>query len=69
MLSIDLYDLGRDYLQGYCDQIRSVTLKTAAQAARDHLHPDALVTLVLGPAAQCAEALRELGPVQVINEI
>ncbi len=69
VLSIDLYDLGRDYLKGYCDQIRGVTLKTAAQAARDHLHPDALVTLVMGPAAQCGEALRELGPVQIINEI
>ena len=55
--------------KGYCDKIRDVTLKTAAQAARDHLHPDALVTLVMGPAAQCAEALKELGPVQTIHEI
>jgi zinc protease len=69
VLSIDLYDLGRDYLRGYCDEIRSVTLETAAQAAREHLQPSALVTLVMGPAAQCAEALRELGPVQIINEI
>ncbi len=69
VLSIDLYDLGRDYLKGYCDKIIDVTLKTAAQAARDHLHPEALVTLVMGPAAQCAEALKELGPVQTIHEI
>ena len=69
VLSIDLYDLGLDYLKGYCDKIRSVSLQTAARAARDHLHPDALITLVLGPAAQCAEALKELGPVQIINEI
>lgn len=69
LLSIDLYDLGLDYLQGYCDKIRSVTLQGAAQAAQDHLFPDALVTLVMGPAAQCAEALKELGPVQIINEI
>ena len=69
VLSIDLYDLGLDYLKGYCEQIRGVTLKTAAQAAQDHLDPEALVTLVMGPAAQCAEALKELGPVQIINEI
>ncbi len=69
VLSIDLYDLGRNYLRGYCDKIRSVSLQTAAQAARDHLRPDALVTLVLGPAAQCAEALKELGPVQTIHQI
>lgn len=69
VLSIDLYDLGRDYLKGYCDQIRAVSPQTAAQAGQDHLHPESLVTLVMGPAAQYADALRELGPVQIINEI
>ena len=34
VISMDLYDLGRDYLKRYCDQIRAVTLKTAAQAAQ-----------------------------------
>lgn len=69
VLSIDLYDLSRDYLKGYCDQIRDVTLEASAQAAQTHLHPEDLVTLVMGPAAQCAEALKELGPVQIIHEI
>jgi zinc protease len=68
VISMDLYGLGRDYLKRYCDQIRNVTLKTAAQAAREHLQPENLVTLVMGPAAQCAEALRELGPLQIIDE-
>jgi zinc protease len=69
VLAIDLYGLGRDYLRRYCEQIRGVALKSVAQAAQDHLHPDALVTLAMGPAALCAEALKELGPVQKINEI
>ena len=69
VLSIDLYDLGRDYLKGYCDKIRDVNLKTAAQSAQDHLHPDALVTLVMGPAAQCADALQELGTVQILENL
>jgi predicted Zn-dependent peptidase len=68
-LSIDLYDLGTDYLKHYCDQIRGVTLKTAAAAAREHLQPDNLVTLVMGPAAVCAEALQNLGPVKILAEI
>jgi len=68
-ISIDLYDLGADYLKRYCDQIRRVTLKTAAGAARNHLQPDNLVTLVMGPAAICAEALRDLGPVKILDEI
>jgi zinc protease len=69
LLSMDLYDLGADYLKRYCDQIRAVDLKTAARTARAHLQPDNLVTLVMGPASRCAEALRELGPVQIIPEI
>lgn len=69
MLSIDLYDLGTDYLKRYCDQIRGVTLKSAAAAAQKHLQPDNLVTFVMGPAAVCAEALRNLGPVKILDEI
>jgi zinc protease len=68
LLSMDLYDLGRDYLKKYCDQIRAVTLEAAARAAQIHLHPESLVTLVMGPASQCAAALQELGPVTFITE-
>jgi zinc protease len=69
VMSIDLYDLGTDYLKRYCDQIRNVTLDSAAAAARDHLHPDDLVILVMGPAAVCAEALGNLGPLKILHEI
>ncbi len=69
LLSIDLYDLGTDYLKRYCDQIRRVTLKSAAAAAQEHLQPENLVTMVMGPAARCADALSDLGPVQILNEI
>ncbi len=69
MLSMDLYDLGTDYLKNYCEQIREVDLKSAAAAASAHLQPDRLVTLVMGPAARCADALRDLGPLKILDEI
>jgi len=69
VMNIDLDDLGTDYLKNYCEQIRGVTLKAAARAAQNHLHPDRLVTLVMGPAAVCADALRHLGPVEILDEI
>ncbi len=69
MLSMDLYDLGTDYLKNYCEQIREVDLQAAAAAARAHLQPDLLVTLVMGPAARCADALRDLGPLKILDEI
>jgi zinc protease len=69
VLSMDLYDLGMDYLKNYCEQIQEVNLDAAAAAARDHLHPENLVTLVMGPAAHCADALRDLGPLKILDEI
>jgi zinc protease len=69
VLSIDLYDLGTDYLTNYCEHIRNVNLKSAAAAAQEHLQPGQLVTLVMGPAARCAEALGDIGPLTILNEI
>ncbi|MFW6123225.1 MAG: M16 family metallopeptidase, partial [Thermodesulfobacteriota bacterium] len=67
VLNIDLYDLGLDYLSRYCENIQGVTLEAAQQAARTHLQPEALVTLVVGPAARCRAALEELGALTVIE--
>lgn len=68
VLSIDLHDLGPDYLKFYCDRIRGVTPEAARLAALTHLKPEALVTLVVGPAAQCREALEELEPVKLLED-
>ena len=67
VLNIDLYDLGLDYLSRYCENIEGVTLEAAQQVAQTHLHPEALVTLIVGPAARCRASLEELGAVTVIE--
>jgi zinc protease len=67
VLNIDLYDLGLDYLSRYCENIQGVTLEAAQQTARTHLQPEALVTLVVGPAARCRSSLEELGTVTVVE--
>jgi len=69
VISLNLYDLGADYLKRYCERIRGVSLQDAARAAREHLHPEALVTLVLGPASQCAADLEKEGPLKMVDEI
>lgn len=69
VLLMDLYDLGLDYLSRYCERVQGVTLEAAQQAARTHLQPDSLVTLVVGPAAQVRESLEELGPVNLLPDI
>jgi zinc protease len=69
VISLDLYDLGDDYLRRYGEQILAVTLADAARATRDHLHPEALVTLVMGLACQCAADLEKVGPLKIVDEI
>jgi len=67
VVSMDLYDLGWDYLRRYRERIQEVTLTAAQAAARKHLQPEALVTLVVGPAAQCAKDLEALGAMEIID--
>ncbi len=67
VVSMDLYDLGWDYLRQYRERIQEVTLDAARDAARKHLQPDSLVALVVGPADQCAKDLEALGPVEIIS--
>ncbi|MEW6658517.1 MAG: pitrilysin family protein [Thermodesulfobacteriota bacterium] len=67
VVSMDLYNLGWDYLRRYRERIQEVTLSAAQEAARKHLQPDALVALVVGPAAQCAKDLEGLGPLEMIS--
>ncbi len=67
VVSMDLYNLGWDYLPRYRERIQEVTLKSAQQAALEHLQPDALVALVVGPTSQCAKDLEALGPLTIIS--
>jgi len=69
VVAVDLYDLGLDYLNRYPDAMEAVTLAEVQAAAREHLHPEALATLVVGPAALCREALEAICPVNLIDEI
>ncbi len=68
VLTIDLHDLGLDYLKLYCDRILGVTQEAAREAAHHHLKPENLVTLVVGPASQCRESLEKLGPVEILED-
>jgi zinc protease len=69
VVAMDLYDLEPDYLHHYCRRLREVTLEAAQAAARQHLHPEELVALVVGPAQTCAADLEALGPLNLLHEI
>lgn len=62
-----LHNLPDDYYSRYRSRVRAVTREQAAAAARRHLRPDELCTVVVGDADQIADQLDEAGagPVSV----
>ena len=68
LLSIDLHNLGNDYLKLYRQRILEVNQAATQAAAQKYLQPEALVTLVVGPAEKCLRTLEKLGPVHIMAE-
>jgi zinc protease len=64
---IAVYGLPDDYFQSYRERILAVTADDVLRAARDHLHPDRLVTVVVGDAAELRDSLEEFGEVRVMQ--
>jgi zinc protease len=67
LLSIDLYDLGSDYLNFYRPNILAVDQAATLAAAQKYLHPESLVILVVGPVEKCRKDLEQIGPVNNIT--
>jgi zinc protease len=49
LLTMERYQLGLDYLQGYEKMIRKVTAESVLEASRQYLDPDRLVISTAGP--------------------
>lgn len=49
LAQMQYFGLGDDYIDRYAERVRAVTLDDVRRAARAHLHPDALVQVVVGP--------------------
>jgi predicted Zn-dependent peptidase len=61
------YGLPDDYWESFRTRIRSVTPEQSLTAARAHIHPDQMVVVLVGEAAQIAEPMRAYGAVTVTN--
>jgi zinc protease len=68
LISIDLHDLGGDYLKLYRQRILEVDHHATQDVARKYLKPDSLVILVVGPAEMCLKDLEKLGPVRILTQ-
>jgi predicted Zn-dependent peptidase len=62
-----VYGLPDDYWETYRGAIREVDAQEALTAAREYIHPDRSVVVVVGRASEVLEPLRRWGPVSVVN--
>jgi len=52
---VEYFGLGDDYIEKYAERVRAVTLDDVRKAAAEYLRPDAMVQVVVAPAAPLAE--------------
>jgi len=61
---VEFYQLPRDYLQTYIENLKAVTLEEAKQAAKKYFHHDDVIIVVLTPAKETRPSLETLGKVE-----
>ncbi len=49
LASMQLYDVGLDYIENYTDLINTISLDDVNRSARKYIHPDKLNTVIVGP--------------------
>lgn len=62
---IELYGLGRDYVHRFPARLRRVTQEDVARVAEKYLSPQHLLIVIVGRAQGLADALKDLGTVEV----
>jgi zinc protease len=70
MSELVLYGLPQDYWQRLNQEVHEVTAEMAMLAAKNHLHPEALLIVVVGDREKIEPKLRELqlGNVEVLTQ-
>jgi zinc protease len=60
LATLVVYDLPNDYYEAYRRNVRAVSAEDVLRAARQHLHPDQLQTVVVGDARVIRQTVGEL---------
>jgi zinc protease len=67
VVELIMYDLTLDEWQTYVDRVKAVDGTMATEAARDHLHPDALLVVVVGDRKKIEPELKSLELGEIID--
>jgi zinc protease len=65
IIQAELHGLGLDYLSSYPQRVAGLSLEEISRAAREHLHPQDLLTVVVGRAESFHRSFEAMGPVEV----
>lgn len=65
LANLVIYGLSPDYYDTYRMRVREITTDDVLQAARNHLHPERLQTVIVGDAAAIKEAVAQLQPGEI----
>lgn len=67
IVNLDVYDLPENSLDTYRARVNAITTDDTARLARERLHPDRAVIVLVGPAEAIVPQLEGLGPVEVVE--
>jgi predicted Zn-dependent peptidase len=67
LAELEIYDLPRDFFNSYVQHVMAVTAEDVQRVAREYLHPDRSVVVVVGDVSKIGPGIRALGlaPVEV----
>lgn len=66
-MSLEYYGLPENFLEQYRDNVAKVTVEDVQRVARKYLHPDGMITLVVGNEKQFDQPLSTMGKVKTIS--
>lgn len=69
LAELAVYDLPDDYYQRFPEEIQAVTPEEVLRVAREHLDPESMVLVAVGPAASLEPQLAPFGEVEVVEPL
>lgn len=65
--NLGLYGLPDDHYRRYLAEVAEVSREDVLRVAREHLRPDEMAVVAVGPAAELVPQLEDLGPLEVVS--
>jgi zinc protease len=66
IIQVELHGLGIEYLSSYPDRVNGVSLEEISRSARERIHPQDLLAVIVGRAEAFRRSFESLGPVEVL---